>query len=99
MFEEHLLTSNVTLDKTLEMDQPLWIICLDLSKAFDWVSWGSLWQAAGGHGVTQHLVWILQLVVINNVGQLLGQWKTASSLTLPRATRVCSRPTFVLFSH
>ena len=30
---KHLLTVNVILDKTLEMDQPLWIITLDLSKA------------------------------------------------------------------
>ena len=54
-FEKHLLTFNVILEKTLAMDQPLWI-----------------------------LVWILQFV-IDNVGQLLGQWKTASSLPLQPA--------------
>ena len=42
-----------------KMDQPLWIISLDLSKTFDRVNWESLWQAVGVHGVSQHLVWIL----------------------------------------
>ena len=45
--EEHLLTFNVILDKTLEMDQPLWIITLDLSKAFHRVNWG-ITLASGG---------------------------------------------------
>ena len=43
-----------------KMDQPLWIIILDLSKAFDGVNWESLWEAVGVHGVSQHLAWILQ---------------------------------------
>ena len=74
--EEHLLTFNVILDKTLEMDQPLWIISLDLSKAFDRVNWESLWQAVGDHGVSQHLVWILQVLSRDDTGKkIYDPWK------------------------
>ena len=70
--EEHLLTLNVILDKTLEMDQPLWIISLDLSKAFDRVNWESLWQAVGDHGASPHLVWILQNLYYQQRGKIVG---------------------------
>ena len=37
--EEHLLTTNLVFDKTLLLDVPVWIVSLDLSKAFDKVKW------------------------------------------------------------
>ena len=43
--EEHLLTTNLVLDKTLALDVPAWIVSLDLSKAFDKVKWENLWEA------------------------------------------------------
>ena len=63
----------------------------------DRANWESLWQAVGGHGVSQHLVWILQ--IINSVGKLLDSWKTASSSTLQLA---CDKGVFsahVCFVH
>ena len=75
--EKHLLTFNVILDKTLEMDQPLWIITLDLSKAFDRVNWESLWQAVGGHGVSQPLVWILQFFSYQQRGTIVGSMENS----------------------
>ena len=44
--EEHLLTANVCLQKTLAANTPLWIISLDLSKTFDKVDWNGLWTRA-----------------------------------------------------
>ena len=40
--EEHLLTANLVIDKTVAT---VWILSLGLSKAFHRVHWGSLWQA------------------------------------------------------
>ena len=58
--EEHLLTANLFLDKTLAANMPVWILSLDLSKAFDRVDWGALWLASSEHGVSSHMLWIIQ---------------------------------------
>ena len=43
--DEHLVTTQVLLDKLLRANVPIWITGLDLSKAFDRVSWPALWRA------------------------------------------------------
>ena len=68
--EEHLLTANLCLQKTLAANIPLWIISLDLSKAFDKVNWEALWAALMQHGVSQHLVWILQYIYYGQSGKV-----------------------------
>ena len=85
--EEHLLTFNVILDKTLEMDQTLWIISLDLSNAFDRANWESLWQAVGGHGVSQHLVWILQSLYYQQRGKIVGSMEDSFEFDIAAGVR------------
>ena len=68
--EEHLLTANVIINKTFACGRPIWIISLDLSKAFDRVDWGALWNALKQHDVSQHIIWILQGLYHNHVGQV-----------------------------
>ena len=58
--EEHLLTANLFFDKTLAANIPVWVLSLNLSKAFDRVDWGALWLALSEHGVSSHMLWILQ---------------------------------------
>ena len=41
--EEHLITANVVIDKLLGINKPIWIVSLDLSKAFDCINWDALW--------------------------------------------------------
>ena len=43
--EEHLVTANYVFDKTMLLGTPLWLISLDLSKAFDRVDWQAMWRA------------------------------------------------------
>ena len=85
--QEHLLTFNVILDKTLEMDQALWIISLDLSKAFDRVNWESLWQAVGDHGVSQHLVWILEVLYYQQRGAIVGSMENSFEFDIAAGVR------------
>ena len=41
--EEHLITANIVIDKLLGTNKPIWIVSLDLSKAFDRINWDALW--------------------------------------------------------
>ena len=68
--EEHLLTTNLVLDKTLSLDVPMWIVSLDLSKAFDKVKWENLWEALGEHGVSDHMLWVLQCMYYGQTGRI-----------------------------
>ena len=52
--EEHLLTANLCLQKTLAANIPLWIMSFDFSKAFDKVDWDALWLVLMQHGVSQN---------------------------------------------
>ena len=57
--EEHLLTPNLVLDKNLSLDVPVWIVSLDLSKAFDKVKWENSGEALSEHGVSDHMMlWV-----------------------------------------
>ena len=58
--EEHILTTNLILDKSKGTGLPLWIISLDLSKAFDTVKWDTLWEALRRQNISDQLIWILQ---------------------------------------
>ena len=49
--EEHVLTTNLVLDKSGAAGLALWIISLDLSKAFDAVNWETLWEALGRQNI------------------------------------------------
>lgn len=71
--EEHLLTANLLVDKTTLHDMPVRIARLDLSKVFDRVCWPSLWSALSAHGVSQHLIWILHSVYVDQVGEIQMQ--------------------------
>jgi len=71
--EEHLVTANYVFDKTMLVGTPFGFISLDLSKACDRVDWQALWTALethDSHDVSQHLVWILQLLYDNQRGQV-----------------------------
>ena len=48
-------------------------LSLDLSKAFDRVDWGALWLALSEHGVSSHMLWILQKLYFGQHGEVTGQ--------------------------
>ena len=68
--EEHLLTANIMLDKTRDANIPLWLVSLDLSKAFDRVDWKALWQALKDQGISLHMIWILQCLHFDQHGEV-----------------------------
>ena len=76
--EEHLLTANLVLDKSLAVGMPIWVISVDFSKAFDRVLWPALWQALLQAGVSEHLVWIIQQMYVGQQGAVRGDDGTES---------------------
>ena len=57
--EEHVLTTNLFLHKSRGTGLPLWVISLDLSKAFDTVKRDTLWEALHRRNMSDQLIWIL----------------------------------------
>ena len=86
--EEHLLTANLFLDKTLAANMPVWILSLDLSKAFDRVDWGALWSALSEHGVSSHMLWKIENLYFNQHGEVTGQGGNGA---LFKSTQVCDK--------
>ena len=85
--EEHLVSANLFLDKAAAHDMPVWVVRLDLSKALDRVSWPSLWQALANHGVSAHLIWILQSLYDNQFGEVLGDWNRSREFMIGAGVR------------
>jgi len=71
--EEHLLTADIFIEKTRARNIPVWVVSLDLSKAFDRIAWPTLWKALLEHGVSQHLVWLMQNLYYRQSGQVKGK--------------------------
>ena len=40
---------------------------------FDRVDWPSLWKALSSHGVSENLVWMLQVLYTSQTGQIVGE--------------------------
>jgi hypothetical protein len=70
--EENVLAANVVIDKARNADVLLWLVSLDLSKAFDRVHWPALWGALRQQGVSPHHVWALQCIYQGQLGQVVG---------------------------
>ena len=70
--EEHLVTTRLVLDKLSNADMPIWIVSLDLSKAFDRVHWQALWLALSEQGPSEHMIWMIQNLYRDQQGQVVG---------------------------
>ena len=54
--EEHLVTTNLVIDKSWSVNMPIWMVSVDLSKALDRVHWPSLWRALSQQGISDHMI-------------------------------------------
>ena len=85
--EEHLLTANLLLDKAAAAGITVWIVSLDLSKAFDRVHWPTLWVALREQGVPEHLVWLLENAYDEQLGEVMGKWGKSRSFSITGGVR------------
>ena len=68
--EEHLLTSMFFLDKAWDKGIPVWIVSLDLSKAFARANRSAFWLALRDRDIFDYPVLILQSIYSNQLGKV-----------------------------
>ena len=66
--EPHLVFANLLVDNFLAINKFVWVISLDLSKAFDIVDWNKLWVALVDEGVSEHIAWIMPRLYFSQRG-------------------------------
>ena len=69
--EEYLVTTRMLFDKLLRANLRIWIISLDLSKAFGRVSWPALWPALSQLALSNQ-IWMLQNFYRNREGRVFA---------------------------
>ena len=82
------------LEKTDAVGIPVWIISLDLLKAFDRLIGPALGGALVDEGLPDHLVWMLQCVYFGQYGELVGDLGPCRNCNITGGAR--AKSTFVL---
>ena len=85
--EEHLLTANLFLDKATAHGIPVWMVSLDLSKAFDRVHWPTLWNALRAQGISDHMIWMLSKLYEGQSGEVRGKWGSSRNFPITSGVR------------
>ena len=70
--EEHFLTANQFPDKALDFGIPVWVVSLNLSKAFDRVHWPALWKSLLEQGISEHMIWKISKLYDGQFGEVIG---------------------------
>jgi len=68
--EDALLILEEVVSKSVEFRMPLWLGCLDLSKAFDRIEWHHLFQALKEQGITDKYCSLLAALYEGQVGSI-----------------------------
>ena len=85
--EEHLLTTNMVIDTSRAVGLPIWVLSLDLSKAFDRVDWKALWAALRDRGISPHMIWIIQRLYSEQVGQVTTPTESSKEFPIKAGVR------------
>ena len=66
---------------------PVWIISLDLSKAFDRARWPALWTALFEQRVPQHFIWISQRVCYGQHAEIVSDFGQSNQFPIAGGVR------------
>ena len=84
---------NICWQRTVYWNKPaaagiaVWIVSLDLSKAFDRIHWPTLWVALREPGVPEHLVRLLENAYAEQFGGVMGEWGKSRSFSITGGVR------------
>ena len=85
--EEPLLTTNMIIDTSRAVGLPVWVLNLDLSKAFDRVDWTALWTALRDHGISPHMIRIIKHLYSEQVGQVTTPTESSKEFRIRAGVR------------
>ena len=81
--EEHLLTTNIVLDKATAAGRTIWIVkswtCQKLSTVCIGQPCGQLYMT---QGVSEHCIWLLQHIYDQQIGEVVGEWGRSRSFAM-----------------
>ena len=70
--EDALTCAEITIEYALEFQVPLWLLSMDLRKAFDTVDHQALFQSLCLHGISEAYVVLLKALYSNQSGSVHG---------------------------
>ena len=85
--EEHLLTTNMVINASRAVGLPIWVLSLDLSQAFNRVDWKALWTALRDRGISPHMIWIIQRLYSEQVGQVTTPTESSKEFPIRAGVR------------
>ena len=65
----------------------MWIVSLDLFKAFDRIYWPTLWVALREQGVPEHLVSLLENAYAEQMREVMGEWGKSRRFSITGGVR------------
>ena len=75
------------IDTSRAVGLPIWVLSLDLSKAFDRVDWQALWTALRDRGISPHMIWIIQRLYSEQVGQVTTPTESSKEFPIRAGVR------------
>ena len=82
-----MLTANLFLDKATAHGIPVWLVSLDLSKAFDRVHWPTLWNALRAQGISDHMIWMPSKLYEDQSGEVRTKWGSSRNFRITSGVR------------
>ena len=68
--EDALLCAEVIIGNALEFNIPVWLLSMDLRKAFDTINHDQLFRALGYHGLHPPYIELLKCLYSNQIGSV-----------------------------
>ena len=92
--EDALLTAEKIIASSLEFNVPIWLISMDMRKAFDIIDHNALFNALRNHGVQESYLQLLHVLYQDQLGSVNG----SSTFQIQRGVKQGDTLSAILFN-